>query len=1221
MSSRSSFWAAFLVFAVAAPASAQPTPAGAPSPLLLVQGIREAGMPELALEYLKEVEPKLTPEDRVLLPLERAKCVLSAAEDEPDEGTRTSMIGEAKEGFNAFLIASGKHPRASEASLALARLTSIEAKAQLNRGRRMEVPPKDDPGYDEAVKKQRAEMEKARPLFLTASKQFAEAAGQLKDRLKDPNLDPATRQAVAREVFDADLASAVNKYNLADTFVVTGTTDTLDRDKYYEDARATFAELAKGPPTSRNVWIARAWMAKILADQGKPTEAADEFAAIMASRQFEAEDGKRLVRFFQIERKFLKDTLSDPITTAKLQASAQEWRVWLARYGNLRKPTPEVLTARYLLALAAQLQAQSLMGPPPKPPAPAPQLTQTQRTLLQEAERLYRDLGQSDNDYTARAGRNRTAVVRKLLGEADRPPSAYPTFEEAQMAALIQMAKLNDAEKLRDNATEDDEAPFWARTAQAARVARASAEVKDRKYRVISLLEHAREIATDRDNPGDVTDNLLRLVYFYQLTDQPYQAAVLGEHIARTIKTTGGKGATAGLIALNGYVQASTRIKAEVTDPTMAEAVQAAAAAAKKSDRERAVLLARFLDEQFPNDTATDAARHRLALLLNEEGRTDEAFDVVVKIRPAYSGITGARQLEGYLAAVLVASKESPATPERKRDVFRRAALDLGKVAKPGNTATEEDVRGYLSCRLRLAQLFLSQSRADPEAEANAETRGFKRALEIADEVIGTIPTFDALVDKEKKAGLPEGLNLDGLELRVQAFDVRTRALYLRGKSLVDEKQFPAATAAIAPVVADIGKVDPAFAAKVQQWAGGDGDPMGDMKDELAAQKKKIADLAAGIDKVRRDIVMVGFKLHAIQGQPAEANKMLDLLRAAGGGVEANQSTLELMARELAAQIPALRKENKPNEAKALGDGLAILLKEFTAIKNLRPSTILFLGQTFFTVGQNEEALAQFARIKVPTPPASLKVKADTPWWTVDATKIEDIQERKKFQDEIRDYRFAQLYTAKAYRATGKLAEAEKLLKDAVGDQKAKGFAYGSLDYRRELGHTYEAKGAAQTDSKAANVEWQKAIAEWSMLFRTAQDQVRTQIKPKTDTDPGTPPEEAKRIRNNFFDAYFEPQRVIVTAYAQLIKNPAELEKSYARVAKSLNDLETVNKFNDVVEVQTPQGKVKTTVGEEMLTPEVALRYWELIDKNPALKNAYKAAGGKFFLTKPKGTD
>jgi hypothetical protein len=213
------------------------------------------------------------------------------------------------------------------------------------------------------------------------------------------------------------------------------------------------------------------------------------------------------------------------------------------------------------------------------------------------------------------------------------------------------------------------------------------------------------------------------------------------------------------------------------------------------------------------------------------------------------------------------------------------------------------------------------------------------------------------------------------------------------------------------------------------------------------------------------------------------------------------------------------------------------------------------------------------------------------------------------------------LYTGKALRGAGKFDESEKLLKGAIGDQKVKGYAYSSLDFRKELAHTYEAKAAAQTDSKAANAEWGKSLAEWTTLFRISQEHVRTQIKPKTDADPGTPPEEAKRIRNSFFDAFFEPQRVVVTANAQLIKDPAALEKSYARVAKSLNDLETANKFNDMVEVETPQGKVKTTVGEEMMLPEVALRYWELIDKNPALKNAYKTAGGKFFLTKPKGTD
>ena len=115
MSSRQLFWSAAILIASAGPAAAQ-----APSPLDLVPGIREAGFPDLALEYLKEVEPRLSAAEKAMLPLERAKCLLESAEDEPDEGTRTSMVGEAKVAFDNFLATSANHPRASEASLALA---------------------------------------------------------------------------------------------------------------------------------------------------------------------------------------------------------------------------------------------------------------------------------------------------------------------------------------------------------------------------------------------------------------------------------------------------------------------------------------------------------------------------------------------------------------------------------------------------------------------------------------------------------------------------------------------------------------------------------------------------------------------------------------------------------------------------------------------------------------------------------------------------------------------------------------------------------------------------------------------------------------------------------------------------------------------------------------------------------------------------------------------
>ncbi len=1172
MTARMWFWASVVLAGTAAPVAAQ-----APSPLELARGIREAGMPDLALEYLKEIEGKpLSPPDKQALILERAKCLLEAAEDEPDEGTRTSMIGEAKQGFNSFLATAANHPRAAEGSLALARLTSVEAKAQLNRARRMELPAPDEPGYDAARSKQAEEAKKAQPLFNRASKLFGDAAEKIKAKLNEPGLDPATRQVLTREAFDAELLAAINKYNLADTFILAGAKETVTRDKYLEEARASFEKLAQGPPTSRNVYIARAWMAEILAEQGKPNDAAAEFAEILKTPRPEAEDGKRLVRFFQIRRNYLAALTEGP---ARLKASENELRAWLARYGNTRKPTAEELAARYYLAFALQLQAQAL-SPPAKDGKPTP-LSPTARGYLQEAERIYRVLTQSDNDYTVRATRNRLAVVRRLLGEADASPSSYLTFEDAQMAALIQMGKMFDAEKSLAAAKNnpDDSGPFWAALIRATTVPRLEREIRDRKLRIIALLERARELASDKDTPGDVTDNLLRLVYFYNATDQPHQAAVLGEHIARTVKSTGGKSAAAGLMALNGYLQAAASIKADPTD----EQASAAAQELRKVDRERAIAVARLLDEKYPNDTATDAARHRLALLLLDDGQHDQAFEAIIKIRPGYTALHSARQLQGFIAQTLITKEGVP--PERKKAVFQRTVADLSKLTKPTPDSLKDEVRGYISTRVRLAQLYLAQSRADPESEA--KTRGYDQALTIADEVLAQIPAFAALSDKDNKLKLPDGLNLDGLELKYLALDIRTRALYVRCKMLIDTKDLGQAAQAIEPVVQDVAR-GPLFDDRMKQWAGGQGEP-GDEEDVIT-QKTKTAGLAAGIDRTRRDVVMVGFKLQCILGKPDEAKKMLELLKAAGGGVEANQSTLELMARELAAQIPELRKQNLNTDADQLGAGLALLLNEFTALKELPSTTVLFLGQTFFTVGKYDEALREFAKIPPPSAPdwASRKIEEFPP----------DV--RGTLSKEIREYRFAQLYIAKCLRSAKRFDEAEKHILRIMGSPEKPGWGYSSLDFRKELATLYENKAASLTDIKAANAEWVKAQKEWTTLFSIH----RTLASKIT---PDTPREEARQTRSNFFDAYFELQRVLVTANQQLVKDPVKLNATFEKVGQSIANMERTNQIAEL-----------DKKGEGIITPQVAYRFWELLEQQPAVKNAYKAAGGKFFLDKPK---
>jgi hypothetical protein len=1180
MSSRLWFWSATVFLASAAPISAQ-----APSPLELARGIREAGMPDLALEYLKEIENSpLSDDDKKAIPLERAKCQLDSAEDEPDEGTRTSMVGEAKDGFRDFLNRNPNHPRAAEASIALAKLTSIDAKIQLNRAKRIEV------GDDtELKKKQEEESAAARPLFLLAAKLFADAAQQIKAKLADPALDPGLRATLTREAFEADLAGAMNQYNLFSTFLGSATKDTIDRATQLDKARDAFAALAKGPLTNRTVWIAKAWMAETLMEQSKLNDADAEFKAILAVNMLEAEEGKRIVRYLQIRRAYF-NALSER-TLPRIQASEKEIRGWLTRYGGSSKPTPETITFRFYLAYTLQMQADFAVIRPKTGPFTVPG---TARRQFEEAEKIYRILSQTDNDYTTRASKNRMYVVRMVLGEAEKPASEYSTFETAQMAALIQSAKLTDGEKEMPALAEAVEKRVKEQGVLNAigaelKKRKVEAEIKHRKIQILALLERARELATDKDSPADVTDNLLRLVYFYKINDQPHQAAVLGEYIAKSVKSTGGKAASAGLLGLVGYVTASARIKVDPTnmDPTVAEAAEAA----RKGDRDRATTLARYLDEKFPNDIATDAARHQLASMLLQDKKLYESFEIILKIRPGYSQIASVRLLEGYIAAQLIVSPPKELPQGGKSTVFIRSTADLNRVAKPAPTTKEEEVRDYLSVRARLGALYLLQPRVDSK-QADAAGPGYEKALAIADEMMGLIPSFECFKDKESGKLSPAGLEMNYL-----ALDLRTRAVYLRGKTFVDAKEhdFEKAAGALEPVLADIEKTGPVCDDNMKQWLG-DENP----------QKVKVAGLAQSIDKVRRDIVMLGFKLRVRQGKPAEATKMLELLVKAGGTIEDSQATLESMARDLAIQIGVLKKGGQAAEAKSMGEGLAILLKRLGSIPNLNSASILFLGQTLYLVDQYEDALKEFAKIPVPVPPQAAAPANPPPkggnkepnWWEIDINKLPNNADKKKFQEQIRDYRITQLFTGRSLRGMNKYPDGEKLFTAAIGTGDKPGYAYSSIEYRRELAFIYEAKGASSADAKVAKDEWGKALKEWTTLFNFAKNEV-SKLK---DADP----EKEKEAKSRYFDTFYEIQRCLILANMQLLKGNPKLADTFTSGGKKIADLETANKLAELEKK-----------GTGIISPEVWNHYCDLLDKYPELKNGYKAAGGKFFLERP----
>ena len=1156
----------------------QPAPDPGPqSPLDLARGLRDAGMPDLALDYLKELAARPVPDAvKAELPFERARTLADAADAEPDEVARANLGAQARAAFAAFLRDAPDHPRAAEGYLALARLAALDGKALLGKARRIDLPADGGAARDEAADRQRAEAAKARPRFDEAAKRFEDAAKRIDAQLGKAPGGPARRD-LDRARYDARLEAGVSRLARADTYLHPTAEDRAARAADVDGARETFAALARDTATPPRVaHVARAWMAECLWRKDEAKAADEEAGKVMAVVGPEADDGKRVVRFHRVKRRY--DAAASEKTVRAFDEAEKMARDWLRDYGRDRRAAADAVAARWFLASALQTLADAQMPPPPKTPpkagTPEPPVPAGARSRYAEAERLYRLIAQTDTEYASRAARQRMVVVRRLIGDANQPASAYGTFEEAQMAALIQLGKVAELEKA--GGTGD--------------------EVKERRQQVVALLERARELATPADSPADLADVNLRLVVQYAQTGRPDRAAVLGEAVARAARP-GTRPATAGALAVNAYAAAAQPGLA----PDRLDA-------ARKADRDRAARLARYLDDKFPADPATDRARHRLAALLYDDGKSVEALQILFKVQPGYDDIGSVRLFEGGLASQVLAAKDLPLADDARRAVFRQVVEHLGAVPAPPPNAPVDDAREYLTARCRLALLYLLQPRTDPEAE-KAEG-GYAKARKVAEEAVGLVPTFASLV----RGGTKEP-NPDGLELLLLAEDARTRAALLAGQGLFTQGKYDDAYAAVAPVLAEMKAKGP-YAEVVKKAAGaappamkkdpapkkeaepkkeepkkdegepgaGDDPPGGGGEpDPDAAVRGRSVKLAEGIDRFRRELVLLAVKIRVKQGRADQGVEQLDLLRSYGGGLDSNPAALRQLAADLGGQVRDLRRAGKPDEARALADAFGKLLGAVAAAPNLPPSTRVLVGQALSLVGEYDKAEVVLKAVPAPADPGLLAKPA---------AELDEAARR-----QVADYRRAVLELIRALRLGKKYAEAEAQLQGAVGPPGQPGWGANSLEFRKELALLAEARGAEATAPAEAKKYWSEAVKEWDTIARAAGKRLETPL-PK---GPNGQPDNAalQRNRNAYYDAFFDSNRCVVVANQQLLKGNPKLQAKFDTVGK---------KF----------AEVERAAGND-LTPEVRARYADFLAEQPELKKAYEAAGGKLFLERPPG--
>lgn len=227
-----------------------------------LQGLRERGYYDLALEYLNALrrDPKAPRELKVLLDYDEGLGLLEEAAALNDLERRRQLLEKARTKLDAFVKANPNHVKTPEAFVAMARL-------QLERGQTAALQG-EEAGTDA---EKRARVAEARAAYDEARKAYDKALQPLRDAYAAypsflPEGDPrrAARDHAHVALMDAELQRALVDYEEAQTY----RPDDPEHTRLLDTARAAF----KGHYDRYRSWVsgffAHMWEAKCLEEKG-----------------------------------------------------------------------------------------------------------------------------------------------------------------------------------------------------------------------------------------------------------------------------------------------------------------------------------------------------------------------------------------------------------------------------------------------------------------------------------------------------------------------------------------------------------------------------------------------------------------------------------------------------------------------------------------------------------------------------------------------------------------------------------------------------------------------------------------------------------------------------------------------------------------------------------------------------------------------------------------
>lgn len=617
-----------------------------------VDRLRNAGMADLAGDYLKALPARDIPGVADRLPLEQAKTLVALAEAEEDDRKRDDKLTAAGVAFRAFLDRKPAPRVAADTRLELARLLVRQGKYRVIASRRLE----------NKSEKQDA-LARARASFQTAASEIEAAEAALKgerSRAEGPDRDSLTRR-INELSFEKGLLLINKALTYGDATAEQlrlRNADILNAKKLFLDV----AELDENDPLSLRAFVevGRCWT-----ELDNVGEARKIFEAVAKSAGAGSSEASRVARFYELQ---LMD--KDNNNKNRLSDVIRGCEEWLSRYRAFAR-TPEGQGVQFLLATNLIQQAQPGIRAQKSGPTT---VDGTARQMLTRSEKLLKNLASEDSEYSRKAANLRSELLVLLMAErAAGGLARLNNFEECFLTAQVefyQWGKASGPETDRKKA--------------------------DHLRNAILALQRGLSLATRSDDAKDVFTARVMLSYLHLLNGDPYSAAILGEHLAMS-NLGSPRGVKAAVYALSAYATILGETRNRNGSPEEIDA---------DARRLRSLADRVLRNPSWKEEPETDAARFQLGNLFMEAAQYRDAYQMYADIRESFPAFATARYRQG-AAAQLLQAKDQPGSADDKRKVLLDAIGELEKVSPPTPGSSSDTVIASFQAKLQLAQLLM----------------------------------------------------------------------------------------------------------------------------------------------------------------------------------------------------------------------------------------------------------------------------------------------------------------------------------------------------------------------------------------------------------------------------------------------------------------------------------------------------------------------------------